>query len=471
MRRVWSVAQIVAAEQATGELLASGALMQKAAAAVAGAALRELRAASGRVRGGRVLLVVGAGNNGGDALWAGVRLAGRGVRVWAWRTAETVHAEGWAAFVAAGGRVTDAVGALALLGEADLIVDGVLGIGGRGGLREPVATFARACADAGVRVLAVDLPSGLEADAVGVPASFCAAVTVTFGGLKMCHVAEPAASACGRVEVADIGLDLAGPGDPALLAWDVADVAAHWPAPSARSDKYGRGVLGIDTGSAMYPGAAVLSASGAVHAGAGMVRYLGGAADAVVAALPNVVTAPGRVQAHLVGSGWGARRDGRTILESVLATGLPTVVDADAIALASGTPLSPRVLLTPHAGELAGLLGVSRALVEADPVGSARTASAATGAVVLLKGATQYVAEPSGRVTLAVPGPAWTAQAGSGDVLAGICGALLAAGLPAREAALAGASIQALTAAAHPGPRPPQELARLLPGVVAGLVW
>lgn len=465
MRSIWSVAQVVAAERATGDLLASGALMQRAASGLAREVLRELRRPR---RDRRVLLVVGSGNNGGDALWAGVRLLGRGVRVWAWRTADVVHDEGWTAFVAAGGRSVDAVGAVRLLPEVDLVVDGVLGIGGRGGLREPVATFAAACRDAGVRVVAVDLPSGLEADSSTAHASFAADVTVTFGGLKTCQVCEPAATRCGEVRVVDIGLDLGAQGEPALEAWDVADVAAHWPAPGVTSDKYARGVVGVDTGSATYPGAAVLSASGAVHAGAGMVRYLGGARDAVVAALPNVVTAPGQVQAWLLGSGWGDRPDGAEVVACVLAEGLPTVLDADAITHAAGRPAA-RLLLTPHAGELARLLGVRRADVEADPVGSARGAAARHGAVVLLKGATQFVAEPSGRVTLAVPGPAWTAQAGSGDVLAGICATLLAAGLPAREAALAAASVQAMAAAAHPGPRPPQELARLLPDTIARL--
>lgn len=467
MIAVHTVAAVRAAEDAAMGRLPEGALMQRAAAALASALMTELRAHRGRLRGACVLVAAGPGNNGGDALWAAVRLLRRGVRVWAWRTGPTVHSAGWAAFTAAGGREADALGALGLLPDADLVVDGVLGIGGRGGLPAVVATFADACRDTGAHVVAVDLPSGLEADAGRVPASFTAALTVTFGALKACHVLERARSRCGAVRLVDIGLDL---GRPELTGWEPADVAAHWPVPHAGSDKYARGVVGVDAGSARYPGAAVLACAGAVHAGAGMVRYLGPAADAVVAALPNVVTAPGRVQAHLVGSGWGERSDGPDALAAVLATGLPAVVDADALALLPDGPLGAHVLLTPHAGELARLLGVARDRVVDDPVGAARGAAATTGAVVLLKGATQYVAEPGGRVTLAVPGPSWTAQAGSGDVLAGVCAALLAAGTPAREAALAAASVQALTARAHPGPRPPQDLARLLPDVVAGLV-
>ena len=148
---------------------------------------------------------------------------------------------------------------------------------------------------------------------------------------------------------------------------------------------------------------------------------------------------------------------------------MPTVVDADALYSLPAGRLE-NWLLTPHAGELARILGCTRSHVEAEPLVCVREVSRQTGAAVLLKGATQYVAEPSGRVTIAVPGPPWTAQAGSGDVLAGICGALLAAGLPAWRAGVVGASIQAMAAARWPGPRTPDELAARLPDLVADLV-
>lgn len=474
MKPVYSVAEIRAAEEvafALGEAaetdlvgfrpVETSALMLRAASGLAEVIGAELgRAGTHRAE---VLVVAGPGNNGGDALWAAAMVARGGVSVSAWRTEGAAHAEGWAAFRANGGREVDAVAAIALLGEVDLVVDGVLGIGGRGGLPSAVAIFADACRDAGVRVVAVDLPSGLQGDRCGVTEAFTADVTVTFGGLKPCLVMEPAASHCGRVELVDIGLEL-----PAadLLTWEEPDVARRWPVPGPTSDKYARGVVGVDAGSHHYPGAAVLACTGATFAGAGMVRYFGSARDAVVSALPNVVLASGRVQAHVIGSGWGDRPSGPSDVAGVLATGLPTVVDADAIGVLPRWLNGP-VLLTPHAGELARLLGVARAEVTADPVSAVRQAAERTGAVVLLKGATQYVAEPSGRVTLALPGPGWTAQAGSGDVLAGMCGALLAAGLSPREAALVGASVQALAARANPGPLPPQELVRRFPGVVA----
>ena len=445
--------------------------MQRAAAALASVLAREVRERRGRLYGARVLLAVGSGNNGGDALFAGARLARRGVAVSAWRPGSGVHQGGWQAFLRAGGRELGADAALDALATTDLVVDGVTGIGGQAGLRAPVAGFARACAEAGVPVVAVDLPSGIPADLPfvglvpageqidpvpvpeparstigdGLAAHFTAEVTVTFGGLKACHVIEPARSACGRIEVVDIGLPAM---EPDLVCWQPADVAAIYPMPTATSDKYSRGVVGVDAGSARYPGAGVLAVTGAVRAGAGMVRYLGPAevSSLVLQRLPNVVIGEGRVQALVLGCGWGDRPDGAEVVAAAVVSGLPVVVDADALGMLPYR-LHPQVLLTPHAGELAGLLGIAREQVVADPVAAVRHAVARTGATVLLKGATQLVATPGrGTVDVAVPGSAWTAQAGSGDLLAGICGALLAAGLSAPEAAAAGASLQAMAA-------------------------
>jgi hydroxyethylthiazole kinase-like uncharacterized protein yjeF len=309
---------------------------------------------------------------------------------------------------------------------------------------------------------------GVSTNSTAGASHFTASLTVTFGGLKFCHLLEPAASACGRVELIDIGLALPMPD---LRAWQPVDLAAAWPFPDATSDKYSRGVVGIDTGSNEYPGAAVLGTLGAVHAGAGMVRFTGaeGAVDLIRTEAPNVVIGPGRVQARVLGSGWGDRTDGRATVRQALDEGLPLVLDADALRFLPGGPLGHLVLLTPHAGELARLLGVDRPQVQADPLGSVRAASARVGATVLLKGATQYVCGPDGEISIAVPGPAWTAQAGSGDVLAGICGTLLAAGLEPAAAALAAASVQSLAARNSPGPHPPQDVARALARVIASL--
>ena len=250
--------------------------------------------------------------------------------------------------------------------------------------------------------------------------------------------------------VSSAGRDRAGPDPAEVVAWERGDVAGAWPWPDATSDKYSRGVVGLDTGSDEYPGAGVLSALGAVYAGAGMVRCLGPEPvfAAVTHVLPNVVRAEGRVQAWLVGSGWGERAGDR--LDELLVTGLPLVVDADGLRHLPKRLDRPGVLLTPHAGELARLLGGLRPDVEADPIGAVRAAVERYGATVLLKGATQYVATPGDdRVHLAVPGPAWTAQAGSGDVLAGICVTLLARSRPGGGGRLRGVH-QALTAGATP---------------------
>ncbi len=486
MQGVYSVATIRAAESAAIAVVGEDALMQRAAAALASAAARELRRRWGGLHGRHLLVVAGSGNNGGDALFAAARLARRGVRVRAWRPGSGVHRAGWEAFLASGGRELDTAAAVAELSDTDLVLDGVTGIGGQAGLRAPVADFARACAEGGVPVMAVDLPSGVPADLPfvslvpageqvdpvtvpeparstigdGLAAHFTADVTVTFGGLKACHVIEPARSACGRIELVDIGLP---PMEPELELWGPDEVADAWPAPTATSDKYSRGVVGVDAGSARYPGAGVLAALGAVRGGAGMVRYLGPAevAGAVLQRLPNVVAGEGRVQALVHGSGWGDRPDGPDVVAAAVVSGLPVVVDADALGMLPHR-LHPQVLLTPHAGELARLLGISREQVTADPLAAVRHAVVRTGATVLLKGATQLVATPGRAVVqVAVPGPAWTAQAGSGDLLAGICGALLAAGLPAPQAAALGASLQAL--AAPQRPVPPQEYELALP--------
>ncbi|MGV8908364.1 MAG: bifunctional ADP-dependent NAD(P)H-hydrate dehydratase/NAD(P)H-hydrate epimerase [Propionicimonas sp.] len=463
----YTVAQIRSAEAVAMDVLGPDVLMQRAAAGLATATLRRLRP---RAYGARVLLVVGSGNNGGDALYAGVRLAGRGVAVTAWRTATAVHDAGWRAFLAAGGREVDAGTARALLGRQALVVDAVAGIGSRPGLEPAVADFAGACAALSVPVVAVDLPSGVAPEPpFSDEAHFTADLTVTFGGYKLCQLLEPGRSACGEVELVDIGLELP---QPAVSQWTDADLAEAWPVPDASSDKYSRGVVGLDTGSVDYPGAAVLTAAGAVGAGAGMVRYLGPlpVAQRVLDRFPNVVIGQGRVQALVVGSGWGQRKDHGVVARAIAAR-VPLVVDADGLRHLPAGGGHRAVVLTPHAGELARLLDLTRAEVEADPLAAVRAAVATTGCTVLLKGATQYVGTPGvDRVWVGVPGPGWTAQAGSGDVLAGICGTLLAAGLDPPTAALAAASGQAMAARHHPGPLPPHRLAEGLVTVVRGIL-
>ena len=458
MRQILSAKQIRDAEQHVFDTQPDVDLMGRAAAAVA-------RIADAVAPEGTVLVAVGPGNNGGDGLFAAARLAPHRP-VLLWLAMGKAHEAGLEAAVRAGAQEVDTVGAIGSLVDCALVIDAVTGLGSRPGLPAQVATFAAACEDEHVTVLSVDLPSGLDADAAEPHESFRAAHTVTFAAPKPCHVLQPAASRCGRLHVVDIGLDVEAGN---LRQAEESDVARWWPVPHEGSDKYSRGVVTVDTGSETYPGAALLTCAGALHAGAGMVRYTGRAPSGLIMSrFPSVVVGDGRSEATVLGSGWGDTDNAASRVEWAKLHRLPAVVDADALYSLPNGRLEGW-LLTPHAGELGRILGCTRAHVEAQPLACAREAARHTGASVLLKGATQYIAEPSGRVTIAVAGPAWTARAGSGDVLAGICGALLASGLPAWKAGVVGASIQAITATRHPGPYTPDELSARMPQVIAEL--
>jgi hydroxyethylthiazole kinase-like uncharacterized protein yjeF len=291
-------------------------------------------------------------------------------------------------------------------------------------------------------------------------------VTVTFGTHKICHLVEPAAAACGAVHLVDIGLDLP---EAAVTALQSDDVAALLPVPPAEAQKYTRGVVGIRAGSARYPGAGVLSARGAGCGLVGMVRYAGGAPDAVRAARPDVVVGEGRVQAWVVGS--GGDTDAAEALTAALDDDVPLVVDADALQHLTA-PLDRPVLLTPHAGELAAMLGVERDEIEADQLASARRAAREYAATVLLKGHHTLVAAPDGRVRVTTTGTPWLAVAGAGDVLGGLCGALLAAGLSPYDAGAVGAWLHgaAATYASRGGPISAQAVADALPAVITDLL-
>lgn len=413
---------------------------------------------------GFILVAVGPGHNGGDGLFAARNLARAGRRVVVWLVTGKGHPQGIVAARQASVRFIDSLTAMRMLPDISLVIDAMIGLGARPGLPERVNWFAEACQTLSIPVLSVDIPSGLAADDHRRPAHHMTAnLTLTFASPKLCHVAQPAASACGEVEVADVGLDLP---DSELQQMQRVDVARWWPWPTPYADKYSRGVLGVDTGSSRYPGAALLSVIGALYSGVGMVRYMGPerATDLVVSRQPSVTIGDGRVQAWLAGCGWGPEASAER-LAHVLDAGVPAVIDAEALAHLP-QELPEGWLLTPHAGELAEMLDVRRDEVVDAPIELVRQAAERWQTTVLLKGSTQYVATPTGQVTLAIPGPAWTAQAGSGDVLAGICGTLLAAGLPAWKAASLGASVQALAAAHRPGPFPPEMVARALPEVI-----
>lgn len=447
MRTAYSVETVRAAERELMARLPEGALMQRAAAGLAAACADLL----GRVYGSRVVLLVGSGDNGGDALYAGARLARRGAGVTAVLLApDRTHPEGRAALLRAGGRTAAPDSAEPLLRRADLVVDGIVGIGGKGGLRPDAARLADLADASRAAVVAVDLPSGVEADTGEVLGDAVRAdLTVTFGTHKPGLLVDPARGYAGSVHLVDIGLDLPEQAD--LEALQHADVAARLPRPGAASDKYRRGVVGIAAGSARYPGAAVLAVSGALRGGAGAVRYVGPAADAVIARFPETLVSgegpakAGRVQAWVVGPGIG---DDATSVAEVLAADVPVLVDADALRLADRETVRARsapTLLTPHAGEAAALLGVAREAVEEARLASVRELAGLYGATVLLKGATTLVAGPvGGPVRVNATGTAWLATAGSGDVLSGLAGSLLASGLSALDAGSVAAYLHGL---------------------------
>jgi ADP-dependent NAD(P)H-hydrate dehydratase / NAD(P)H-hydrate epimerase len=479
MRNAYAVGDVRTAEGALMARVPDGALMQRAAAGLASVCATLL----GRVYGSRVVVLAGTGDNGGDALFAGARLAARGGIITAVPAGRGLHEAGAAALRLAGGRLADDAGQAAgeAIAAADLIIDGILGIGGRGGLREPAATLAAMtarAADAGALVVATDLPSGVDADTgVVAGAAIRADVTVTFGAVKPGLLIDPGAGHAGTVELIDIGLVPYLTGPPAAAALQAADVAALLPRPGAESDKYRRGVLGVLAGSQRYTGAAVLSVGGAIRGGAGMVRLVSAsaAADVVRQHWPEAVItvtdpddpdgsreqaggsaaieAAGRVQAWTAGPGLGTGDDAATLLATALASPLPVLVDADGLTLLAKNKelLAGRdaatTIITPHAGELARLLNEAHDEIEAHRLDSARRAAAELGVTVLLKGSTTVIATPqAGEPTLVNPtGTPWLATAGSGDVLSGLAGALLAQGvLPARSAAAAAAFVHGL---------------------------
>jgi hydroxyethylthiazole kinase-like uncharacterized protein yjeF len=265
--------------------------------------------------------------------------------------------------------------------------------------------------------------------------------------------------------------------------WTADDAREQIAVPADDDDKYSRGVLGVITGSAQYPGAAVLGVESALRTGVGMLRYLGSerASTLVLQRRPEIVTSNGRVQAWLMGSGMdAATRDPETagLLDAALRQGVPTVIDAGALDLL-GQATGP-VIITPHFRELAKLVDASPEQIAANPAAWAVRAAEELGVTVLLKGHSTYVVGPDGTRIVASSAPAWTATAGAGDSLGGILGALVATHadeISADPAALArlGATASVLhglaaTRASDGGPFTVLDLAAALPRVIAELL-
>ena len=463
-------------------------LMARAAAAVAEAA-RRLAAP-----GGRVVVLTGAGNNGGDGWLAALllRQAGREARV----VAVTAPAELLGDAAAAAARAVDGGVPWALFhadvpvkaGPGDVVVDALLGTGLA---RAPGGAFALAIdrvAEAragGARVLAIDIPSGLPADG-GPPPGACieADLTVTFAFQKRGLVLFPGAARSGAVEVADIGIPAEAaarvPATAALL--EEAEARAMVPPRAPEAHKGDAGRLLVVAGSAGKAGAAHLALTGALRGGAGLVTLaarpevlgsaLAGRPEAMSLALgPHAALAPGAdgsrggalsapldaddlpalLEAALVADalliGPGIPRGpatGALILELLARAARPAVLDADALNALGVDPVALKalpapVILTPHPGEMARLCGLTVAEVQADRLGLASARAEAWGAVVVLKGARTVVAAP-GRLPTVIPtGNPGMATGGTGDVLAGLTGALLSGRLPAFDAARAAA--------------------------------
>jgi NAD(P)H-hydrate epimerase len=412
-------------------------LIQRAGSAVAAVAIRMLGGAYGR----RVVVVAGKGNNGNDGRAAAGILASRGVRV----------------------LVLDAgsLGARERLPVCDLVIDAAYGTGFRGSYHPPDT--------AGAPVLAVDIPSDISGDtglAGDDGAAVRADVTVAFAALKPGHLIGNGPDCCGTVEVVDIGLGDQVASEARSWVVEDGDVASALPRRPRDAHKW-QSAVQVVAGSPGMMGAPVLAGRGAMRSGAGYVRMAVPGAD--LASLPAgewvgtplpatawegaALEAAARVKAMVVGPGLGRSQATADAVCSLLdAADVPTVLDADGIfavgsvaRLRSLAVSRPRpIVITPHAEEYRRLTGEAPG---ADRIASVRETAQATGTVVLLKGSCTIVAEPMGRVLLAVAGSARLATAGTGDVLSGIIGAFLARGLDGLEAAAFAAHVHGRAAA------------------------
>lgn len=409
-----------AACAASGTSLAE--LMDRAGAAVADTAWR-------MAAGGPVLILCGPGNNGGDGYVAARLLAERGAEVRVAALAEPTTELARAARAQWSGEVEVLTLATA---PAPLIVDALFGVGLTRPISDDLAAILKRFA--GKRVLAVDVPSGVDGDGVQrwTP-PLCADATLALGALKPAHVLLPAAAHCGRVLLAPIGISA----DRTMRTAPKPAVAA----PGATAHKFNRGMVLVRSGP--MPGATRLTAAAALRSGAGYVVLSGAECapfDAIIAddgARFGGRLGDARVGAVVLGPGYPASEDLDRDVAAALDAGRPLVFDAAAIAsalpplrtLAGGVP----TILTPHEGEFAKAFPG----LEGSKIDRAEAAAAEAGAVVIYKGADTVIAAPDGRVVAAWPGSPWLATAGTGDILAGACGAMLARGGDAFDAAVA----------------------------------
>lgn len=389
--------------------------------------------AAWRFGGGRpVLILCGPGNNGGDGYVAARYLAERGVPV---RVAASADPRTDVS-IRARQTWTGPVEPLATAAPGVVLVDALFGTGLTRPLDGTIADPLARCVAAAHFSLAVDVPSGMDADdgALLAPLPHFD-MTIALGALKPAHRLQPAAAHCGAVIIGDIGIAIES-------RW--AELAQpRLKAPGPLDHKYSRGLVAVVAGD--MPGAARLAAMASARAGAGYVRLYGapGQADAIVShpieALENDL-ADARIGALLIGPGLGRSNAARRLLALALASDRPLVIDADALHLLKGVGLktlarrTAPVILTPHGGEFSALFGDG----QGSKIDRTLVAAARANAVIVHKGADSVVAAPDGQVTVAPPASTWLSTAGTGDVLAGITAAMLARGLAPLAAAEAG---------------------------------
>jgi len=438
--------------------------------------------------GTEIVVVAGKGNNGGDGFRTAELLAESGFPVSVFLVGRTSDVRGDAAscMAAAVGtgvkivEITDESGLGLLVSEladAGVVVDAVFGTGLKGEVTGLPASVMDSINECGAVVVSVDVPSGLNADTGGMSRhSVRADYTVTFGALKVCHVMMPGRSACGEVSVVDIGfsdeiMDSVEPFGYALTADEAAELIPLRPYDMHKGTA-GR-VLFV-AGSVGLTGAAAMSSTAALRVGAGLVTVGGPASlnDILEVKLTEVMTVPlpevrkkrclslralGKIREHArkadvaaVGPGVGTYFETRELVKRFV-SGFPgkVVLDADGINSYGGEAPSLKsapgeIVLTPHPGELSTLTGVPTAGITGDPVSAAREASEETGCIVLLKGASTVIADPSGTVWINATGNSGMATAGMGDVLTGTIAGFAAQGLGVRDAAVLGAYLHGL---------------------------
>jgi hydroxyethylthiazole kinase-like uncharacterized protein yjeF len=436
------------------------ALMMSAGQAAAEAAMA-------LVEDGPIAVVAGPGNNGGDGFVAAAELAARGREVSVILLCERDSLQGDAASAARGWKYPVLPFNPQAIGRPALIIDALFGAGLDRPVKGEPFDMIEAINANGAPVLAVDLPSGISGTSGSVMGvAVRATETVTFFRRKPAHLLLPGRTCCGRVRVADIGIDARVLAEIQPRAFE--NVPAFWrqsfPVPQVDAHKYDRGHAVVVSGGLATTGAARLAARGALRSGAGLVTVasprnaLAVNASALTAVMVRAVDTPvefgemlsdRRLNTCVIGPGAGVGGHTRDLVLTALSTRRNLVLDADALTSFAEAPdrlfeaiknsLDPQVVLTPHEGEFPRLFSdISNKHPLRSKLERVRAAAERSGAVVLLKGSDTVVASTDGRATIAANAPPWLATAGAGDVLSGIISGLLAQGVSAFEAASMG---------------------------------